>query len=143
MSAAAPAASVAPAPFRVSTAPSLNLADAERETLEVDICIVGAGPAGLAAAYHLGKLVKKHNEDAGKMGTKPLSPSICILEKGAEIGHLGLSGGVMNPRAIVELLGDEWKPDEVPSCTKARPSAQAPRSPSSARAWVTKRASAR
>jgi len=105
------------APFRVSSAPTLNLADAERETLEVDVCIVGAGPAGLAAAYHLGKLVKKHNEEAAKTGAKALSPSICILEKGAEIGHLGFSGAVMNPRAIEELMGEEWKPDEVPTCT--------------------------
>jgi electron-transferring-flavoprotein dehydrogenase len=110
-------AATAAAPFRVGAAPTLNLADAERETLEVDVCIVGAGPAGLAAAHHLGRLVKKHNEAASKNGGKPLSPSICLLEKGAEIGQLGFSGGVMNPRAIEELLGEEWKPDEVPACT--------------------------
>src|SRR3954469_24549361 len=108
------------ASFKVSDAPTLNLKDVERETLEVDVCIVGGGVAGLATAYHLGKLVKKHNAEAEKSGGKPLAPSICVLEKGGEVGSLGLSGAVMNPRGIQELLGDEWKPDEVPNCTPVK-----------------------
>ena len=90
------------ATFRVSDAPTLNKKDVERETLEVDVCIVGAGPAGLAAAIRLADLVKKGTA-AGELKEPP---SICLLEKGAEIGSLGLSGAVMDPRAIVELLGE-------------------------------------
>jgi len=101
------------ATFRVSDAPTLNRKDVERETLEVDVCIVGAGPAGLACAIRLADLVKKGTA-AGELAEPP---SICLLEKGAEIGSLGLSGAVMDPRAIVELLGEEWKPDEVPTAT--------------------------
>ncbi|HVY60521.1 MAG TPA: FAD-dependent oxidoreductase [Planctomycetota bacterium] len=106
--------------FKAADAPTLNLKDVERETLEVDVCIVGGGIAGLSTAYHLAKLVKRHNAEAEKSGGKTLQPSICVLEKGAEVGSLGLSGAVMNPRGIQELLGEEWKPEEVPSCTPVK-----------------------
>src|SRR5215510_1157633 len=71
----------------------------ERETLEVDVLIVGAGPSGLAAAYRLRQLIK----DA----------SIAVLEKGKEIGAHILSGAVMDPRGIDELIPD-WKQRGVP-----------------------------
>jgi electron-transferring-flavoprotein dehydrogenase len=71
----------------------------ERETLEVDVLIVGAGPSGLAAAYHLRQLMK----DA----------SIAVLEKGKEVGAHILSGAVMDPRGIDELIPD-WKQRGVP-----------------------------
>ena len=77
----------------------------ERETLDVDVVIVGAGPAGLAAAYHLAKLVKAHNESPAT--TKKLEGfSIAVLEKGKEIGSHALSGAVMDPRGIAELIPD-------------------------------------
>jgi len=76
---------------------------AEHETLEVDVVIVGAGPAGLAAAYHLRQLAKKSNRDI----------SIAVLEKGKEIGAHIISGAVMDPRGIQELMPD-WKERGAP-----------------------------
>jgi len=71
----------------------------EREVLEVDVLIVGGGPAGLAAAYHLRQL----NGDV----------SIAVLEKGKEIGAHTISGAVMDPRGIQELMPD-WKEKGAP-----------------------------
>src|SRR5262245_54148616 len=72
---------------------------AERETLDLDVVIVGAGPAGLAAAYQLRKL----NKDL----------SIAVLEKGKEIGAHIISGAVMDPKGINELMPD-WKEKGAP-----------------------------
>ena len=74
----------------------------QREQLEADVLIVGAGPAGLSCALHLANLVKQHN--AG--GAKPeLSPeNIYVLEKGREVGAHQLSGAIMNPKALAELF---------------------------------------
>ncbi len=82
----------------------------ERETMEVDVLLVGAGPASLASAYHLAGLVKAHN---ARPGGKPLSPQIAVMEKGAEIGNLGFSGAVMDPRGITELMPD-WRAQGCP-----------------------------
>src|SRR5215212_3417077 len=76
----------------------------ERETLDVDVVIVGAGPAGLAAAYQLATLVKAHNESQAPKKLENIS--IALLEKGKEIGSHGLSGAVMDPRGIAELMPD-------------------------------------
>src|SRR5213593_2399652 len=76
----------------------------ERETLDVDVVIVGAGPAGLAAAYQLAALVKAHNESSAEKKLEGLS--IALLEKGKEIGSHGISGAVMDPRGIRELMPD-------------------------------------
>src|SRR3954464_8954129 len=76
----------------------------ERETLDVDVVIVGAGPAGLAAAYQLATLIKAHNESAAERKLEGLS--IAVLEKGKEIGSHGISGAVMDPRGIAELMPD-------------------------------------
>src|SRR5215212_8117466 len=76
----------------------------ERETLDVDVVIVGAGPAGLAAAYKLAQLVQAHNESGAEKKLEGLS--IALLEKGKEIGSHGISGAVMDPRGISELMPD-------------------------------------
>ena len=76
----------------------------ERETLEADVLIVGGGPAGLACALHLSNLIKKHNES----GAKPelSTENIYLLEKGRELGANQLSGAVMDPRGLRELVPD-------------------------------------
>jgi electron-transferring-flavoprotein dehydrogenase len=70
----------------------------EREYMEFDVVIVGAGPAGLSAACRL----KQKAAEAGK------EVSVCVVEKGAEVGAHILSGAVFEPRALNELFPD-WK----------------------------------
>ncbi len=77
----------------------------ERETLEIDVLFVGAGPASLAGAYHLASLLRRHN---AKASTK-LEASIAVLEKGKEIGSHAISGAVVDPRALRELLPETWR----------------------------------
>src|SRR6266403_4790574 len=76
----------------------------QREQLEADVLIVGAGPAGLACALHLANLIKAHS--AG--GAKPelSAENIYVLEKGRELGAHQLSGAIMNPKALAELVPD-------------------------------------
>jgi len=76
----------------------------QREQLEADVLIVGAGPAGLSCALHLANLIKKHNDS----GAKPQlsAENIYVLEKGREIGAHQLSGAIMNPKALAELVPD-------------------------------------
>src|SRR5438876_68366 len=82
----------------------------QREQLEADVLIVGAGPAGLACALHLANLIKKHNEAGVKTAGAQLSPeNIYVLEKGREIGAHQLSGAIMNPKALAELVPDFQK----------------------------------
>jgi len=81
-----------------------ELPGVQRETLDVDVVIVGAGPAGLAAAYKLAQLVQTHNASGAEKKIEPLS--VAVLEKGKEIGSHALSGAVMDPRGIAELIPD-------------------------------------
>jgi len=76
----------------------------QREQLEADVLIVGAGPAGLACALHLANLIKAYNAS----GVKPelSAENIYVLEKGREIGAHQLSGAIMNPKALAELVPD-------------------------------------
>ncbi|HUL16078.1 MAG TPA: electron transfer flavoprotein-ubiquinone oxidoreductase [Terriglobales bacterium] len=74
----------------------------QREQLEADVLIVGAGPAGLSCALHLANLIKIHNEAGGKPELS--SENIYVLEKGREIGAQQLSGAIMNPKALAELV---------------------------------------
>ena len=77
----------------------------ERETLDIDILFVGAGPASLAGAYHLGRLIAAHN----KASQDKIEVSIAVLEKGQEIGSHALSGAVVDPRAFRELMPEDWE----------------------------------
>lgn len=76
----------------------------ERERLEVDVAIVGGGPAGLAAAIHLVR-------EARRRGIDP--PAVAVLEKAPEFGAHSLSGAVMDPRGLDALLPD-WREKGAP-----------------------------
>jgi electron-transferring-flavoprotein dehydrogenase len=70
----------------------------ERESMQYDVVIVGAGPAGLAAAIRLKQLAAERSMELG----------VCVLEKGSEVGAHILSGAVMDPRTLNELIPD-WQ----------------------------------
>jgi electron-transferring-flavoprotein dehydrogenase len=81
----------------------------ERESLEMDVVFVGAGPANLSAALHLARLVSQHNEAIakGEREGKPLGEiQLAVIEKGSSVGAHILSGAVMDPRGLAELLPD-------------------------------------
>ncbi|MDI9313915.1 MAG: electron transfer flavoprotein-ubiquinone oxidoreductase [Hydrotalea sp.] len=82
-----------------------------RESMEFDVVIVGAGPAGLAAAIRLKQLASAAN------GGRDIS--VCVLEKGSEVGAHILSGAVMEPRGLNELIPD-WRDQGAPLKTAAK-----------------------
>jgi len=79
----------------------------ERETLDIDVLFVGAGPASLSGAYHLGRLIQEHNAKASD--GDEIEISIAVLEKGKEIGSHAISGAVLDPRALRELFPEDWR----------------------------------
>jgi electron-transferring-flavoprotein dehydrogenase len=81
------------------------MSDAAREQMEFDVVIVGAGPSGLAAAIRL----------------KQLAPeaAVCVVEKGGEVGAHILSGAIIEPRALDELLPDWREAGDLPEMTPA------------------------
>jgi electron-transferring-flavoprotein dehydrogenase len=86
------------------------MAEVERESLEVDVLFVGAGPGTLASAYHLANQVEAYNARAEKNGGKTIEmPSILVIEKSAAVGDHALSGSVINPKALAELMPDYRK----------------------------------
>ncbi|MCZ8096751.1 MAG: electron-transfer flavoprotein:ubiquinone oxidoreductase, partial [Burkholderiales bacterium] len=77
--------------------------DVQRDSMEFDVLIVGGGPAGLGAAIRLKQLAAERGTELG----------VCVIEKGSEIGAHTLSGAVMDPRALNELIPD-WKARGAP-----------------------------
>ena len=81
--------------------------NAPRESMEVDVLFVGAGPATLASAYHLMNRIEALNASAEAEGREPIEPpTVLVIEKGASVGDHMLSGAVINPRALEELMPD-------------------------------------
>jgi electron-transferring-flavoprotein dehydrogenase len=80
-----------------------------RDSMGFDVVIVGAGPSGLSAAIRLKQLAAQHSREL----------SVCVIEKGSEVGAHILSGAVLEPRALNELIPD-WREKGAPLNTPAR-----------------------
>src|SRR5258708_1251414 len=81
--------------------------DVEREAMEYDVVIVGAGPAGLASAIHLKQLAAAAGAEV----------NVAVIEKGSEVGAHILSGAVIDPKGLTELIPD-WRDKGAPLTTR-------------------------
>ena len=114
----------------------------EREVLEVDVLFVGAGPAGLAGALHLQRKLAEHNALARETGGRTLDdPMVAVIEKADTIGAHTLSGAVVDPRALDELLPD-WRETGAPLVPVVKDSCCCSRRPArcrcrTRRGWTT------
>jgi electron-transferring-flavoprotein dehydrogenase len=98
-----------PAPWAPSEAIGAPTDPAD-ERIEVGFLIVGAGPAGLAAAIRFGQLMEEHPEAAARLGDVP----VAVLEKGKAPGSHLLSGAVVNPRGLQRLFKGRKRIEEMP-----------------------------
>jgi electron-transferring-flavoprotein dehydrogenase len=81
----------------------------DRESMEFDVVVVGGGPSGLATAIRLRQLAEKSGRDC----------SVCVIEKGSEIGAHTMSGAIIETRALDELIPD-WKEKGAPLTVEAK-----------------------
>lgn len=97
----------------VRRAYSDDVMSAPRESMDYDVVIVGAGPAGLAASIRIKQLAAETGKEL----------SVCVVEKGAEVGAHILSGNVFEPRGLSELIPN-WRDLDAPvSAAAGLPSA--------------------